>query len=115
MRWPLHRTAVDRPRIRRSLSPPVGLVARQTTTTSRGEDDNFVGLGGGADKPGADGTPSNRMVDKADEGAKEKTEERRSGVVREDEERRLAAARAGSVRHDERRAMRERGGRRRTQ
>jgi hypothetical protein len=55
------------------------------------------------------------MVDKADEGAKEKTEERRSGVVREDEERRLAAARAGSVRHDERRAMRERGGRRRTQ
>jgi len=52
------------------------------------------------------------MVNKVDEGAKEKTEERRSGVVREDEERWLAAARAGGVRHDEQRATRECGGRR---
>ncbi len=64
---------------------------------------------------GADGTASNRTVDKADEGAKEKTEERRSGIVREDEERRLAAARVGGVRRDEQRATREHGGRRRTQ
>ncbi len=34
------------------------------------------------------------MVGKANEGAKEKTEERRSGVVWEDEERWLAVARA---------------------
>jgi hypothetical protein len=85
------------------------------------EDDDFVGPGGGADeataapRPGTDGTASNRTVDEADEGAKEKTEERRSGVVWEDEERRLAAARAGGVRCDERRATRERGGGRRTQ
>ena len=77
------------------------------------EDDNFVGPGGA--RPGTDGIASNRTVDEADEGAKEKTEERRSGVVWEDEERRLAAARAGGVRRDERRATRERGGRRRTQ
>ena len=64
---------------------------------------------------GADGTTSNRTVDKADEGAKEKTEERRSGIVREDEERRLAAARVGGVWCDEQRATREHGRRRRTQ
>ena len=58
------------------------------------EKDDFVNPGGGADKattaprPGADGTTSNRTVDKADKGAKEKMEERRSGVVWEDEERR---------------------------
>ena len=71
------------------------------------EDDDFVGPGGGADeataapRSGTDGTASNRTVDEADEGATEKTEERRSGVVWEDEERRLAAARAGGVRRDE--------------
>ena len=85
------------------------------------EDDNFFGPDGVADKateapwPSTDGTTSNRMVNKAIEVAKEKTEERRSGVVWEDEERRLAAARAGRVRRDERRATRERRGRRRTQ
>jgi len=85
------------------------------------EDDNFVSPGGGADgataapRPGTDGIASNCTVDEADEGAKEKMEERRSGVVWEDKEWRLSAARAGSVRHDERRATRERGGRRRTQ
>jgi len=85
------------------------------------EDDNFVSPGGGADgataapRPGTDGIASNCTVDEADEGAKEKTEERRSGIVWEDEERRLSAARAGGVRRDERRATRERGGRRRTQ
>ncbi len=71
------------------------------------EDNNFVGPEGGADKvaaaprPGADGTASNRTVGEADEGAKEKTEEGRSGVVQEDEEQRLAAARAGGVRCNE--------------
>ena len=85
------------------------------------EVDNFVGPVGGADKamvaprPGVDGTTSNRTADKANEGAKEKTEERRSGVVREDEERRLATAIVGGVRRDEQRATREHGGRRRTQ
>jgi len=60
------------------------------------EDDNFFGLGGGADKAaaapqlGTDGTTLNRTVDKADEGAKEKTEERRSGVVQKVEKQRLA-------------------------
>ena len=66
-------------------------------------------------RPSADGTTSNRMVDKANEGAKEKTEERRSGVGWEDEERWLAVARAGGGRRDEQCATRERGGRRRTQ
>jgi hypothetical protein len=33
VRWPLHRTAIDRPSIRRSLSPPAGLAARQSTPT----------------------------------------------------------------------------------
>ena len=89
--------------------------------TREEEDDDFVGPGGGADKvtaalrPSADGTTSNRMVDKATEGAKEKAEERRSGVVWEDKERWLAVARAGGGRCDEHRATRERGGRRRTQ
>jgi hypothetical protein len=70
------------------------------------EDDNFVGSGGGAYKataaprPGVDGTTSNLTVDEADEGAKEKTEERRNGVVWEDEERWLAAARAGGERRE---------------
>ena len=65
------------------------------------EVDNFVGPVGGADKamvaprPGVDGTTSNRTADKANEGAKEKTEERRIGVIWDDEERRLVAARAG--------------------
>ena len=82
------------------------------------ENDDFVGPGGGADeataapRPGTDGTASNHTVDEADEGAKEKTEERRSGVVREDEERRLAVARAGGVRatSDERRESAGEGG-----
>ena len=55
------------------------------------------------------------MVDKADKGAKEKVEERRSGIIREDKERWLAAARVGGVWSNEQRATRERGGRRRMQ
>ena len=68
-----------------------------------------------AQRPGADGTTSNHMVDKADKGAKEKVEERRSGIIREDKERWLAAARVGGVWSNEQRATRERGGRRRMQ
>jgi hypothetical protein len=53
------------------------------------EDGNFVGPGGGADKatvallrPGAeDGAASNCMINKAKEGPKESTEERRSDIV----------------------------------
>ena len=41
------------------------------------------------------------MVNKAGKGAKEKTEERRSGVIQEDKEWRLAVARAGGGRRDE--------------
>ena len=65
------------------------------------EDDNFFGPDGVADKateapwPCMDGTTSNRTVNKAGEVAKEKTEERRIGVIWDDEERRLVAARAG--------------------
>ena len=69
MCWPLHRTAVDRPSIRRSLSLPAGLAARRSTTA-------FHRPG-----PGMDGTASSRTVDEVDEGAKEKMEERRSGIV----------------------------------
>jgi hypothetical protein len=55
------------------------------------------------------------MVDEANEGAKEKTEERRSDVIREDEERWLVMARAGGVWGDKQRATRELRERRRTQ
>jgi len=65
--------------------------------------------------PGADGTASNHMFDKAGNGAKEKTEERRSGIIQEDKEWRLEVERAGGGRHDERRAMGEGGGRKRMQ
>ncbi len=52
------------------------------------EDNNYVGLGGGADKvaaalqPGVEeGATSNCMADEAKEGAKEVTEEWRSDVI----------------------------------
>ena len=111
MRWPLHRTAIDRPSIRHRL--PGWRLDNQRR--------HFIDPGEGADeataapRPGTDGTASNRTVNKAGEVATEKTEERRSGIVWEDEERRLSAARAGGVRRNEQQATRERGGRRRTQ
>ena len=121
MCWPLHWTASIVPASDDHCHRLLGWRLDDQRRPREEADDNFVSPGGGADeatvapRPGTDGTTSNRTVNKAGEVAKEKTEERRSGVVREDEERRLAAARAGGVRRNERRATRERGGRRRTQ
>jgi len=121
VRWPLHWTASIVPASDDHCHRLLGWRLDDQRRPREEEDNDFVSPGGGADKataaprPGTDGTASNSTVNKADESAKEKTEERRSGIVWEDEERRLAAARAGGVRSDEQRATRERGGRRRTQ
>jgi hypothetical protein len=87
-RQPLHWVAINCPAVgdHRHCLPGWRLEDQQQPQVE--EDNNFDGLGGGADKapvaprPGAeDGAASNFTVDKASKGAKERKEERRSNFV----------------------------------
>ncbi len=88
-RQPLHWAAVDCPAANDPHHHLPGWWLDDQQQPQMEEDGDFVGPGGGADKATAalprpsaeDGATWNRTVDKANEGPKELTEERRSDVI----------------------------------
>ncbi len=86
--WLLHRTAVNCPATNNHHPHLPGWRLEDQQPPQVEEDNNFVGLGEGADKAAAalrpsaeDRAASNCSVDEANEGKKEMAEERRSNVV----------------------------------